>query len=131
MLGIVLFLLVIPMASAAVDDNDTLTPLAVIILLPMILGAFFIVGSATLNEEHNVLKIFLFLLSILTFFISMGLGLITVAQYFVFDQMQESIGDIIYYLGMVFVVIITYFIIYLIYTMIKRTAEQKEEELKY
>lgn len=128
---LLLILIVVPMTQAAVDDADTLSPLAVIIALPIVLGFFCLVGAATLSEDHNVLKIFLFLLSFLSFFSSMGLGLITVAKYFDFDEMQSAIGDTIFWTGIIFGVIVTYFIIYGMVMMFQSIAKKKEEELQY
>jgi hypothetical protein len=126
-----LFLIVLPLTQAAVDDADTMSPIAVIIALPMVLGIFFIVGAATLSDDHNVLKIFLFLLSIITFFVSMGLGLTTVIKYFDFEEMQDMISSTIYWFGVLFGVIITYFIIYLFYKMIHSIHQKEKEELEY
>lgn len=106
--------------------------IAAIILLPMLLSILFIIGAATLdNETHKALKIFLFLLSIIPFFASMHLGLVSTVKFYDFPELQDTIGSTVYWVGIMFGVIVTYFLIYIFYTAIHAAALRKKERLKY
>ena len=114
-----------------VTDEEGKMIIAVIILIPLILGIIFLVGSATLSEEHTPLKIFLFLLSIITFFVSLHWGMLAVVKYSNFAPLQDAIGSTTYWFGLLFGVIVTYFIIYLFYKLVHASAQRKEEKLRY
>jgi len=106
--------------------------IAIIMLLPMILSIAFLVGAATLDsEEHNALKIFLFLLSIIPFFISMHIGMVSLVKFYDFPELQNIIGSSVYWFGILFGVIVTYFIIYLFYMMVHAAAQKKKEKMRY
>jgi len=105
--------------------------LAAIIGLPMLLAFIMLIGAATLSEHHNVLKIFLFLLSFIPFFTSLHFGLVTVIKFYDFPELQDAIGSATYYIAIMFGVIITYFIIYLVYMMIHAAAQKREAKLEY
>lgn len=115
------------------DGGDAVIVAAVIILLPMFLGAFLLVGAATLDaQRHAAIKIFLFLLSIMTFFSSMHLGILSAVEYYpTFTSLQDWIGQTTWWVGMCYVLIITYFIMYLVYQAIHTAAQKKQEELQY
>ena len=106
--------------------------IAAIIVLPMILGIIFLVGGATLDAEHHAaLKIFLFLLSSFTFILSLHLGMVSVVKFYDFPALEDTIGTATYWFGIVIGIIITYFLIYLIYTSFNKMAQQKRDDLKY
>jgi len=106
--------------------------LASIILLPIILGIFMLVGAITLDsKEHNVLKIFLFLMSFIMIFLSMNFGLTTLIKFYDFPELQNLIGNSTFWMGSIFVIIISYFIIYFIYTVFTHIQEKKKQRLKY
>jgi hypothetical protein len=105
--------------------------IAFTIIIPMILGLFFLIGSATMSEEHNVLKIFLFLLSILTFFTSGHFALLGIVKFYNFPALQNAIGSTVYWVGWMFALIITYFLIYLIIKIVHTAAQRKKERLEY
>ena len=111
------------------DENKMI--LGVLILAPLILGAFLLIGAATLGEEHNVLRIFLFLLSPITFFVSLHFAAVGLAQFYNVPELLELIGSTTYWAGMVFFAIVTYFIIYWFYKITHMMAEKKEERLNY
>lgn len=99
-----------------------------LMLLPIILSILFIVGAATLDKEkHAALKIFLFLFSILPVFASFHLGLIGIAEFYNIPEIEEWTGYTIYYIGSIFVLLVTYFLIYLIYTVFNKAAQAKED----
>ena len=105
--------------------------LAIIILLPILLGLFFLIGAGTMGEDHNVLRMFLFMLSVILFFVSLHMGLLTVIKYYDFPELQDLMGTTTYWVGIVFGVIVTYFIIYLVYKMFTAAANDKAERLEY
>jgi hypothetical protein len=106
-------------------------PLAIIIILPMLLGFIFLLGSFFLGEEHNAIKIFLFIISIVPFFMSMNYGMITLINYYNFTELQDLIGTHVYWVTLLFFTILTYFIIYWLYKIIQFTAEKKKKGLEY
>lgn len=113
-----------------VAEDDKML-IAVIALLPLILGFFFIIGAATMGEEHKSLRIFLFLLSIMTFFVSMHFGMIGLVRFYDFPELQETIGSTVYWIAWIVVVIITYFLIYLFYKIVQAAAQKKDSKLEY
>ena len=113
------------------DKTDNYTMIAIIILIPLILGAFLLVGSATMSEEHSILKIFMFLLSFILFFTSLHFGMLGIVKFYNFPELQNAIGSTTYWVGIIFGVIVAYFIIYAIYKMITGVARQKQQELEY
>lgn len=114
-----------------VEDEGTPMMIAIIILLPMLLSFLFLIGAASLGEDHHVMKISLFLLSIIPFFISMHLALISVVKFYEFTDMQGVIGNTTYWFAIIFGVIVTYFLIYLFYTIVQNMRDKKEKGLEY
>ena len=113
-----------------VGEGDDMIPSA-LIFLPMLLSLIIIIGAVMMNEEHAVFKIFLFLLSIVPFFASMNFGLLAVIRYFDWPELQELIGTTVWWFGLMFVVIVSYFIIYVMYVLFTSMAQKKLERLKY
>jgi hypothetical protein len=113
-----------------VGDDDNMI-IGAIIIVPIILAIVLLVGAATLSEQHSAMKIGLFLLSILPFFSSLHFGMVAVAKYYDFPELQEAVGSTVYWVGIIFGVIITYFIIYLVYMMFHAMAQNKKERLEY
>lgn len=103
----------------------------VVILLPFLLGVIFVVGSATMSEEHGVLKIFMFLLSAPMFFISLLIGMKTVVRFYNMPEVLNGLGDSIYVIAIIFGLILVYFIIYLVIVILDWIATNKRERLEY
>lgn len=125
-LGIVfLFLLFLIPNVFAVDSNSNEggdVVLAVIIGLPMVLGLFMLVGAATMGEDHSVLRIFLFMLSIPTFFASMWFGMISIVKLYDglpsdagFHVLQEAMSTTTFWVAIVYFILIAYFIFYAVF----------------
>ena len=103
-----------------------------IIILPILLGLILLFSAFTLNpEQHPALKIFLFLLSIITFFVSMHFGLVALIELYNFPALENLMGSTVYWMTLVFGVIVMYFFIYLIYHAFKMIAEKKQERWNY
>lgn len=111
------------------DDNGMI--IAMLILIPMLLGLIFIIAAATLSEEHAVLKIFLFLLTGVLFMVSLLFSLFGVAKYYEFIELQTIIGRTLFWFGIVWGVLLVYFIIYAIRNMFKYMQEKEKERLEY
>lgn len=106
--------------------------IAMIILLPLILSIIFLIGAATLDgEHHKAMKIFLYLLSVLPFFLSMHFGLVSVVKFYDFPELQDTIGSTTYWVTIVFGIIVIYFLFYLFYTIFDTMAQKKKARLKY
>lgn len=111
--------------------EDGTMPVGVIIVLPLILGLFFLVGAVMLNPSHWALKIFLFLLSITTFFASAHFGMLAIVRFYGWTEMQEAIGSTVYWIAIIFGVIITYFIMYLIGLAITSAIDKRKKRLEF
>lgn len=111
------------------DENKMI--IAALILIPLFLGIFFLVGAATLSEDHAPVRIFLFLLSIVTFFTSCHMAMAAIVEFYNFTAMQEIIGTTTYWVGWVFFALISYFIIYAIRWVFLYMGQQKAERLEY
>lgn len=105
--------------------------LTIIILLPILLGTFFIIGAVSLDQEHKALKLFLFLLTVPMFFISMHFGLLALIKFYDFPELEEMIGTTTYWVAWIFVAILSYFMLYMLYKGFHIAAQKKEEKLKY
>lgn len=105
--------------------------IGMIILIPLVLSMVLLASSYFLSEEHNVLKIFLFLLSIIPFFISLHMGAVSLVKFYNFTALEEIIGNTTYWFTVIFGAIVSYFCIYLIYKGFKQAKAKKIERLEY
>lgn len=105
--------------------------LAALIIAPLILGLMFLLGSFFLGKEHNVLKIALFLLSPITFWISLHFGMIALVEMYNMPELENLIGKTTYLTGTIFFVLLAYFLLYAFYKMTHIAAQKKNEDLEY
>ena len=122
--------------TSSTDDNrgkDKYPQIFVLFTaLPMILGIFFLVGAVSLDKnEHVAMKTALYLLSLMTFFMSMYIGLTSVSQFYEYTSLQESTTFIMWIVGVVLFIIISYFMMYLIVIAFKSAAEKRAARLRY
>jgi len=119
--------------NATGQDQSELYFLIIIFIIPVLLGLFSLVGSYRLDEDHSVFKIGLFLFSMTCFFASLWLSHIIVATlYPTFTALLSFISYLTWVYGIVFSVIIMYFLIYAFAKMIHRAAQKDaEDEIKY
>ncbi len=101
-----------------------------LVLLPLIVMGLLLFGVTQMGDDHHVLKIFVFLLIPVFFWASMHFGMVILAQEYQLLALEDLIGDTVYWVGIICGVIFTYFIIYLVYKLIKVSAQEKED-LKY
>jgi len=113
------------------EEDESKMIIAIIILLPLLFGLLLLIGAATMNEEHGALKVFFFLLSIVSFWSSLHIALISVVKFYNFPELQALIGTTAYWTGITFFVIVSYFLIYIFYKAITQAAQKKQERLRY
>jgi len=113
------------------DEEKSFMPVAAIILLPMLLGLLFILAIFTLSEEHAVLKIILFLLAPIMFWVSLHIGLVSVVRLYSFPDLQNLIGTTTYWSAWVVFLLFIYFLLYVFITLIKASANEKKAKLEY
>lgn len=103
-----------------------------LIIVPLLLGFLFIIGSALLGEDHNILKIFLFILSTVTPIISLQYA-ISIINHFEpsLGTLISDIGTHVMIIAWVFFVILIYFILYAVVKLINYLAKKKEDKLNY
>ena len=106
-------------------------PLAVIILIPLLIGIFFLIISITLGDDHTGFKLVLLLGSFMPFFSAFHMATVVVVEYYHFEALQNVIGTTVYWFGLILAVIFFYFLIYIFYTAINMAAEDKKARLKY
>ena len=112
-------------------ESESKMIIAMIILLPMLLGFIMLLGSFFLGDDHAVLKIFLFLLAPITFWMSLHMGMLAIIKYFDFPELQVLMGKTTYWTGMVFFVILAYYLLYVFMKAIHVAAQKKKERLQY
>lgn len=118
-------------AHSSPMDTTAGMPMAMIILLPLLFGILLLIGSFMFGEEHAVLKIGLFMLSYLTIFISLWFSIQVVVRYYGFTDLQDAIGLTTMIAGVMFFVIVSYFMIYAFIKGTEAAAQQKRKELEY
>lgn len=114
-----------------VEGDGDMMIIAIIILIPILLGLLMMIGAASLGEDHNILKIGLFLFSIIPFFSSLHFGMISVIHFYEFTAMENLIGTTTYWIGMFFFILVSYFSIYVIYSIFQNIREKKRERMNY
>lgn len=114
-----------------VENEGGDTMFGMIILAPLVLAIIFLIGSAVLSPEHTAFKIFLFLMSIPPFFVSMHFAMIGAIEFYEIPALENTIGDVTYWFTLIFVVMIAYFLIYFIWKAFGTMAQNKKEKLRY
>ena len=103
----------------------------IIVLLPLILGFLLMYWATNLGDDHNVLRILIYLSPIPLFFMSYKYAVIVLDKFYILDTLIGSMSDDIYIIGLIFFVIIAYFILYLIVKTINYIGQKQEEKLQY
>ena len=102
--------------------------LLLLFLLPLIIGFFTLLGSFFLGDDHKALKIGLFLFSFITFFASIWLAYIIVAMQFPnMEGLQNALGFLTYTFGLIILVIIVYFMLYIFKQAIGQASDAPPE----
>jgi hypothetical protein len=109
--------------------NDMI--LGILVLSPILLAFLFMFIGNSLNEEHAVLKLFLMLLSIVLIFTSWHFGIIAVNEIYAMTELVDAIGDTVWWVGIVYMIIIVYFIIQMIRMLLEYIRTRKKERFEY
>ncbi len=105
--------------------------LAAVTLAPLALGLFFIIGAASMDERHNVLRVFLFLLSITSFWFSMTIGVAAVSEVYAYPDVESAIARVVRFSVWAFGFIMSYYVAYFMYWMVTAIMKKKREALEY
>lgn len=111
--------------------NEPSVFLAVIILVPMILSMLLLYGAMHMQDEHIALKIMAYLFSGAMSFATLGLGLVLVIRFYVFDAFQDLIGLMFWLFGAIMFFVITYLVLWLFRKLIMFMAQKKDERMEY
>lgn len=111
--------------------NGGIGMLGVLIILPLIMAFIFIYAGVHMGDDHAALKLGLFLLCPILFFVSLHFGMLTIVEYYDFQALEELIGGTAYWFGWLVFALFSYFIIYFIAKAIHIAAQKKKERLNY
>lgn len=101
--------------------------LATLILLPVIIGGLmFYVSSKLKGKQHWAMNIGLMLLGFVMLTISWAMGIVIVAKYLNFPELQNILGTNLFGYGMFFWVVIIYFLIYTFIILLKLARNKKK-----
>lgn len=110
------------------DDNMLL---GIIALIPIIFGCMMMFGAFSLGDEHNALRIFLFLLAPVTVWSGLHFASIAIANIYGITEMQTFLSTTTYWMGVLFFLLVSYFVIYLLIKLVHTAAQKKQERLEY
>lgn len=93
---------------------DDLSPLAVIILVPLIFGIVCVIGVFAFSEDNWQFKLAMYLLGLISSVVSLLLGVQVISMYYVSSELQSTIAHIALVIGLfIFAVIMILGIIFL------------------
>jgi len=119
------------LTKQGVCGADDKSPITALILVPLLFGILLLIGSFMFGEDHAILKIALFLISYLTIFISLWFGVQSLVKYYGFADLQEVIGTTVWIFGIIFFVILSYFLVYAFIQGVEAAAQKKRKEMEY
>lgn len=111
------------------DDNKMIV--AIIILLPLLMGFLLLYAGNQLSNEHSAIKILMFLFAPISFWVSLHFGMVSLVKYYDFPELQNLIGSTVYWTGGIFILLFVYWVIYLFVKMTNYSAQKKKEKLEY
>ena len=110
--------------------DDLSIPFAAIII-PLVISLLLMIGSFTLGETHNIFKIFLFLFSLVPPLWSFNYAIETFGYLNTFGGITDLIASHVSWYGILFSVILMYYLIQFIIWAVKTIATNKQEEFEY
>jgi len=117
---------------AGIEPLTDGTPLLGMILAPLLLAFLIMFGGMHLNSEtHGVLKIFLFLFPVIPYWASIHFSFVVLARYYNLVELQNAMSDTVFWAGLIFFTLVSYFMIYTLICMFTRIKENREEKLEY
>ena len=105
--------------------------IAAIILIPAIFGLFMIIGAFSLSERHAPLRIGMLLLSVVSIWTALHFGLVSIIKFYNFPELVNLIGSTTRWTGIIFFILLAYFLFYAFKTAIDYAAQKKQENLEY
>lgn len=112
-------------------EGMDLSLLGIIVLIPLFLAIILIIASATMNEDHYVLRIFFFLLSPVFTITAFHFATIGIVNFYGLTELQDTIGSTVYWITWLSIIILGYFVAYAIWKSADVIAEKKKAQLKY
>lgn len=110
---------------------DDLTPIAIIICIPLVLALLCMLSIVVLGEGHAAFKVFLYIASFLSVFVSYNYAIEVLGVYYNSIYLQNFVaGDYVWY-GYIFYVIVVYFIIYWIIQIFDYMAGKKKAKMRF
>ena len=106
------------------DDNM----LGFIIIIPMLIAIFLLVASRFLSERLWPLKMFLLLAGFVFVFESYRFSTILFAEFYGTSNLIDAIGDSTFYIGMIWVIIISVFLLTFLYDLFQYMAQRKKKK---
>lgn len=111
-------------------EDVEMSPIAIIILLPIFLAFFYLIVSYLLRgASHWAFSVALLLLSFVEFFRAYNYAVVSLVKYYNFTELQDLIGTGTYSFGIMYGVIITYFIIHMIIVMTLGLWDKKRKKI--
>jgi len=104
---------------------------ALLMFLPLMFGWLFMRWAEFLSDEHNVFRLFVTLLSISTIFISLWFAGLGVVRFIDWVSMEDAISITTFIFGVVLFVIVSYFVIYMLYNIFKGIMKKKDDKFEY
>lgn len=114
-----------------ITPSDDYSILAIIILLPLLFAFILIYGVDKLSQEHNVLRLFAFLLSFICLFASFHFGMVAIIELYDLEVFQDLIGSTIYWITMIFFVFLIYFLLWILKNAFDLMAQKKKDKYNY
>jgi hypothetical protein len=106
--------------------------LGVLVLIPLLFGFLLMFWNVSLDsEEHPEFKMGLSLLSAISVWVSLHLGLVVLIRLFDFPALQSVIGTTMYWLVWLFFAFLSYWLINYIVAAFETARKKKIERLRY
>lgn len=97
------------------------------ILIPLFLAILMIIGSITLDKEHQFFKTVLFIGSFIPIGMAVYLGMIATSD----SNLKLALANFVRQYWWIMIIIVGYFLLYLVYKVFKGVSEQKLGKYKY
>ena len=118
-------------SSSYIIQNSVDTSSFFLVLLPLILCFLLLYWVTNMSDEHNILKIFIYLSPIPLFYISAKYAIMLLDKFYIMSDLVNNISEDLYILGLIFFIIVAYFLLYLIVKAINIARQDKESKLEY
>jgi len=113
------------------DNPSSVALIVALMAVALLVGFFLLTSSLSLREDHEVMALGLFLLSFLSFTVSLNFGMIGVIKFLDSPDLQGLITTTNLIMIIVLMVLIFYFMIQFIKTVFDNIAKKKQERRGY